>query len=266
MSDSRSISLLKWLPRQREILIAVILQDMKTRFGGSYLSYLLAIAWPLSHVATITLAYTFANSYAPVGDDPFIFVATAAIPYIICLYPTRFIAVAVLTGKPFLNYTVIAPYHLIVARTVLELMNASIVVVIILLICFVVDNHVLPLSASTAASALGASAFFGAALGFFFAVLMSVIGNYFGFFVIITMIVLYVGALAFVPEYLLGSEVRGYLAYNPIFCLIKWLRAAYYDSYQAEMESRYYVIFLSFLFLFLGLLGERMLRGRIVRS
>ena len=38
---------------QKRIIGALILRDMKTRFGRSLVGYLIAIAWPLSHMLLI---------------------------------------------------------------------------------------------------------------------------------------------------------------------------------------------------------------------
>lgn len=237
---------------------------MKTRFGGGYIGYLIAIAWPLSHLATIVVGYMIVNHYAPVGDDPFVFVVTAALPYMLCLYPSRLVAMGILVNRPFLSYNIVTTHHLILARIVLEFLNVVVVVILIFVVCYVVDTDIMPLSVAEAAAALGMSVFLGVALGFFFAVLTAILGQFMIVFIIVLMLLLYVGSLAFMPDYLLSSNSREYLIYNPMYCLIKWLRSAYYASYESDDFLKMYVMALSFGFLFLGVLGERFLRGRII--
>ncbi len=264
---SRSIkfrSFERWFLCQRQVLLAVILQDMKTRFGGSYLSYLIAIGWPFTHIAAISLGYMVVNHYAPVGDDPLVFVGTAIIPYMICLYPSRLIATAVLINRPFLSYSRVTPQHLILARVILEFLNISVVLLLIFLICFVVDKNVIPLSISEATAALGASVFLGIAFGFFGAILTAVIGQFFSAFITISLILLYIGSFAYVPEYMISSRLMEYLSYNPVFCLIRWFRGSYYTSYALDGSDATYVIFVALLFLLLGFAGERLLRGKIM--
>lgn len=256
---------ISWIYRQQAILLAVILQDMKTRFGGSYASYMVAIAWPLTHVAVIVVGYMAVNHYAPVGDDPFMFVGTAAIPYMICLYPARLISVAILVNKPFLSYNVVTFFHLVIARTILEFMNVAIVIFLILVICFVLGVNFMPLSLADATAAVGAALLFGVTLGLFFSIMTSLFGPFFNVFVMIFMILLYLGSFAFIPDHLISSRFRDYLDYNPIFCLIGWLRSAYYPFYQlGNAIPKTYVVCLSMTILFLSLLGERLLRGRII--
>ncbi len=196
--------------------------------------------------------------------DPLILVATPPNTYIVCLYPPRFIASSVSYNKPFLNYSVVTPQHLILARICLEFMNVAVVVGIMVIIFYVMDADIVPLSMSEAAAALGAAAFFGIALGIFFAVLMSIFGPLFNVAVVILLVLLYISSLSFVPEHLITSNVREYLVYNPIYCLIKWLRSAYYPFYELDAVPRLYIVCLSFILFFLGLLGERFLRGRLV--
>lgn len=253
-----------WFARQGQILLAVMLQDMKTRFGASYLSYLVAIAWPLSHVCAILVAYLIVNNFAPIGDDPVVFVFTAAIPYMLCLYPARLIAMAVPVNKPFLNYNYVTPGHLILARTLLEFFNVSIVVILILFGCFLFDANVFPLSVGSAAAALAASLFLGIAFGLLSAVLTAVIGPFFIVIIVMIMILLYIAALPLAPDYLISSYSREFLSYNPIFVLISWFRASYFTYYEFGDFSRFYVVALSFALFFLGVLGERLLRGKII--
>lgn len=53
------------------------------------------------------------------------------------------------------------------------------------------------------------------------------------------------------------------LIYNPLFHCVEWMRSAYYgiDSFYLD---KFYVIGTATLFLCIGLLGERLLRGRIL--
>lgn len=252
-----------FISAQAKIMLAITLQDMKTRYGSSYISYLVAIAWPFVHLSAIAGGYLLSNKIAPVGDDPVIFVATAAVPYIVCLYPFRLIALSIIQNKPFLSYTVISPLHLIFSRCLLEIINSSLVVMVVLIACELLGTNTFPLNVIDACLALLACFLFGLGFGLFNAVVTAAIGPFFIVVPIIIMILLYVGSLYFVPYHLLGSTALYYLEFNPVFVLITWLRSSYYEAYSLHEIPKAYVLSLSVLLIFFGLLAERAFRGKI---
>ena len=69
------------------IVLICMLRDVRTRFGRTNLSYLLAIAWPLSHLFVIIISFTVLNKIAPIGNDPTVFAMSGLLPYIVVLYP-----------------------------------------------------------------------------------------------------------------------------------------------------------------------------------
>jgi capsular polysaccharide transport system permease protein len=237
---------------------------MKTRFGAGYGSYLLAIAWPLTHVLSIVAAYAFMNHVAPLGDEPVIFVATAAIPYMLCLYPGRLIGNGLLLNKPFLNYNTVKPLHIISARCVLEFVNVAVVVVIGILVCYGIDSGIFPMNPDIAAEALAACVLFGISFGVFNAAVTGLVGPLYNVAVILLMMGLYFGSLPLVPPNLLSQQTVAYLKLNPLYDLIEWLRSAYYVNYDTDNETRAYVTLFSLTLLLIGLSGERFLRGRLI--
>ena len=118
----------------RRILLASMLRDMRTRFGRSYISFVISIAQPLFHLGIMFGIYVLTHRLAPIGDDPAIFAFTGLTPYILCLYPARFTAMAILQNKPLLQFSVISPIHLIVSRAILECLSAVVVFIIFLVI------------------------------------------------------------------------------------------------------------------------------------
>ncbi len=244
------------------IVGAVLLQDMRTRFGRSQISYLIAIAWPLSHLSFITLAYLLKVEIAPVGDSPTIFISTGIVPYILCLYPARMVAVAIMQNRQLLNIPVIRPLHLIISRCILETLNAFVVLALFVLTIYIFDVDVLPDNTIEAAAAIGAAVFLGVGLGFFNVVMCALLGNFFLLFFIFTMIMLYIFSGVYIPNSALPDAAREYMLFNPLLNLVEWLRSAYYASYDTDLINKRMVIGVAAVSLALGLLGERFLRGK----
>ena len=51
------------------VLHALILRDMRTRFGGSLWGYGVVVLWPCVHCFVLILIYTFQKMAAPAGDS-----------------------------------------------------------------------------------------------------------------------------------------------------------------------------------------------------
>ncbi|AZG78080.1 ABC transporter permease [Methylocystis rosea] len=246
----------------RQIMGAVLIQDMRSRFGHNHIGYLIAIAWPLSHIGVITLAYLLRVNIAPVGDSPTMFVGTGIVPYILCLYPARLLAMAIPQNRQLLNIPVIQPLHLIFCRCILETLNAIIVLALFMFVVNLLDVDILPADSLEATKAIGAAVFLGIGLGFFNVVMCALLGHFFLVFFIFIMIGLYVLSGIYLPPTAMPESVREYMAYNPLLQLVEWLRSAYYTSYDAELINKSLILWVGGISLTLGLIGERFLRGK----
>jgi capsular polysaccharide transport system permease protein len=256
-----SNSQFKFLECQR-IVGAVLMQDMRSRFGNSYLGYLIALAWPLSHLGVITGAYLLRTRIAPIGDSPTLFIATGCIPYILCLYPARLMALTITHNFQLLNIPIIRPIHLIISRSILETLNAIIVLALFVSVIYIADVEIIPVEPTDAAAAIGAAIFLGLGLGFFNVVMCTIVGRYFYIIFILTMVLLYAFSGVYMPTSMMPEELRNILTYNPILHLVEWLRSAYFTSYDSDQINKALIFWVGGIGIAIGLLGERFLRGK----
>ncbi len=68
------------------VLHALMLRDMRTRFGGTLWGYGVVVMWPCVHIFMLIGIYTFQHLPAPVGDSAPLFFATGAVPVLIFQY------------------------------------------------------------------------------------------------------------------------------------------------------------------------------------
>jgi capsular polysaccharide transport system permease protein len=244
------------------IIGAVLLQDMRTRFGRSSLSYLIAVLWPLSHLSFLVLAYLFTTKIAPIGDDPVVFLGTGLLPYILSFYPARMMAFAILQNRQLLNIPLLKPIHLIIGRCILEILTALVVCALFCFILYMLDVDFAPSNPSEAALAIAASIYLGVGLGFFNVVMCALFGQYFIVAYVLSFIALYIFAGIYFPTYMMPEALKSYMLYNPLLNLVEWLRSAYYASYDTGTINKGLVLGVATVSLALGLLGERFLRGK----
>lgn len=244
-----------------DILLASLLRDMRTRFGRSYLSYILAIAWPLFHLSIMFFSYLLTHKVAPIGDEPGVFAFTGLVPYILCLYPARFTAWTIMQNKPLLNFSVVKPIYLLVARAILESLTALISFMVFVLVLTAFNLVTAPDDIYIVANTIVAILFFSVSVGAF-GILLVAIHPTFGTLAIIFFVLgLYLTSGAIAPITMLPAPVQDILTYNPLFQAVGLMRSAYFSAYDTYDYSVAYIYFLGFIFLLLGLVSERLFRG-----
>lgn len=244
------------------VIHALMLRDMRTRFGRSYMGYLIAIAWPLTHLVAIVALTTYANRLLPLGGDPSVFISTGVVPYVLCLYPSRMMGYAIELNKPLFLFRSVKPLDLIVSRGIIEFLTAFVVVFLFFCGSTLAGVDLIPIDMETAATAILATVFFAVSVG----ILNTIIASLFKFWhivFIVIMLILYMTAGVFMLPTALPQNVRELVWYNPLFQCVEWLRSAYYEGYGDDMLSKTYLLSFAVGCLFLGLLGERFIRGKL---
>jgi len=247
-----------------DLLLASLLRDMRTRFGRSYVSYVLAVGWPLVHLTIMFTMYVLTHKVAPIGDAPSVFAFTGLVPYVMCLYPARFVSWTILQNRPLLNFPVVKPIHLIAARAILEFMTALLSLGIFVATLSMLNMATPPDNIYLVAETIGAVVFFSICFGFFGILLVATHANFGTLCVIFSIIGLYLSSGAIVPLTLAPPVIQHILSFNPLFEAVGLMRSAYFSAYDASDYSLFYIYFLGFVFLLLGLISERLFRGIIM--
>lgn len=250
---------------QVRVLRAVLLRDTRTRFGGrgGSFTYLMAIGLPLLHLFGLMLIPLAFTKVTPLGSDFAVFAATGVLPYILCLYPSRMTMLCLVENRPLLAFPVVKPPDLIVARALMEIAVALSVTLLFLLLLYAANYAVVPVNAAEATAAILGTIFFGISMGFASAIMMSLVPAWL-FVHILLLIGMYLTCGAFYLVREMPAPIREFISYNPLFHCVEWLRLAYFAGYGGDMLSRSYLLGVATVILMAGMLGERLLRGRVV--
>lgn len=238
---------------------------MRTRFGGSLLSYSVAIGWPIAHSLIIFVGYVALHKLAPIGSEPAVFAFTGLLPFILCMYPARMIASGLLQHKALLQIPIIKPIHILVTRAILETVNCVVVLLLFIVMFYIIDIHFDPVDFYSMVCAVAASVYLGVGMGFFGAIGIATIGTFFYLILVLSIVGLYLASGAFIPLTIISSELLYYDSYNPLFQCVEWMRSAYFGTGSIYLDKTYVVICASVLLLF-GLLGERYSRGLLIQN
>lgn len=251
------------LRERAQVIYALMLRDMRTRFGRSHLGYLIAVGWPFVHLLVLVGIMAFMNRVAPLGGDPVVFVASGALAYILCLYPARMMGMALDMNRSLFLFPVVRVFDVIIARAVIEFITSFIVVILVFVASSIAGIDIFPANGFIFTSGVLATVYFSISLGFVNVVLASLFRMW-NLVFMFCMIMLYATSGIFVLPSNLPPSMRSVMAYNPLLHGIEWMRSAYYEGYGDEMLSKTYFISMATVFLLFGLLGERFWRGKLL--
>ncbi len=249
---------------QGRIVGALMLRDMRTRFGRSQLSFLIAVAWPLSHLFVIYLSFILVSRFVPIGGSAGIFIATGAAPYILCMYPGRMLTLTMIVNAPLLMFPIVKTTDLVIARAAVECVSALLVIALFVLILLAFDVDIIPPDIPAAAAAILASIYLGIGLGFMNVVICAIF-RFWLFVFIGFMLLFYVTSGVTTLQLGLSDGAKFWLWFNPVLHLVTWMRTAFYGSdYGVIPLSRAYVVGFATVCFALGFVGDRLLRGRVL--
>ena len=250
---------------QARVIGALILRDMRTRFGRTFFGYVISVLWPLTHLLVVMGVYLTIRRFFPMGTSPAVFFGTGILPYVLCLYPARMITVSVVQNQPLLYFPVVKSLDVILARGILEIVTAFWVVATFCFILIVFGVDVMPIYPQEALLAIFATIYLGFSIGFAGAVIYKVVRAWM-VVVIVMLIVMYVTSGAFILPSVLPPRVQYWMSWNPLFHSVEWLRSAYYDGYGNNILDRGYLVGFATLNLFVGLVAERAIRGIVLKA
>jgi capsular polysaccharide transport system permease protein len=249
--------------RQRQVFFAVMLRNIRTRFFGNGLGYVVGIAWPLSHIVIIVLFFILAGRTAPYGDSIALFIGTGVVPFMAFSYLARLTMLSVMRARPLLAFPEVKVLDVLLATLLLETLAASCVALTIMMIGWFLGIEVFPRDVVQAAYAFGGALLLGFGFGLLNGVLALAFPAWFTGYALINIVLWVTSGVVFVPD-ALPELARDILVYHPVLQVIEWMRSAYYEGYGSIMLDRSYTIGFGVWTVFLGLLVERMTRGHIL--
>jgi capsular polysaccharide transport system permease protein len=244
---------------QLDVIHALILHDIKSRYFGSGLGYIVTILWPSAHLCVIMAIFILGGRVVPNGDSALLYVATGVYPFIVWSYVGRFTMMTALQNKAFLNYPIIRPMDMIIARIILELNTAFIILVWLVLFLVIAGVPVTPNDPIRAALGVLAALTVGIGFGVLGAVFTFILPYFFLAYVVVIIAFYASSGIVINPE-MLPQSIADYFYWNPVLHCVEMVRSAYYPDYTTRLLDIRYPFILGFATLSLGLGLERYLR------
>lgn len=246
------------------VLMALMLRDVRTRMLGSAWGFMLVVAWPLTHMTFVILLIAARNGHMPpYGDSMAVWVATGVIPFMCFSYTARYVTTAIVLNRPLLAFPIISVMQLLISRSIIELLNSSMVIIIICLIFYAIGEPLTPRYPAGAGFAMIAAFFLGLGFGMINALIAGMAPAWLTAFNLMIVVLWLSAGIIFIPS-TLPENVRTIMSYHPLIQITEWARSAYYDSYFSVVLDQNYLIVWCVAILFFALLVERSMRSYIV--
>lgn len=142
--DSERARVLSALAEKRNVMSAVVLRDMRSRFFNHGLGFLLVSLWPLAHMIILLGIFTVMGRKAPYGESLNVFFATGLIPTLAFMYVSRFMSLSLTINRPMLSFPVVKVVDIMLARAFLEVVAASLTLFFMFMILLALGDNPLP--------------------------------------------------------------------------------------------------------------------------
>ena len=250
---------------QINIIGALVLHDMKSRFFGNGWGYVVTILWPAAHFAAISVGYVISGRAVPYGSSMLLFISTGVLPYIVWNYISRFCILGVVQNKSYLSYPIVKPMDLMISRLLLEIMTSSIITLLIVIVIELSGVSAMPRDLVSAVFGLLSAVLLGIGFGVLNSVITLILPIWNIIYVLFLILFWLTSGVALNPE-AMPVEIGNIFAWNPLLHCIEWVRAAYYEDIPTRLLDKSYVLTVGATSLALGLILERVLRQWTTRT
>jgi capsular polysaccharide transport system permease protein len=263
LSNTEAFGLWPAAKRQWRVFYAVMLRNIRTKFLGNGLGYLVGIAWPLTHILVVVEIFSLQGRAAPYGDSITLFVATGVVPFMTFSYLARFMMVAALKAKPLLQFPEVKILDLLFATAILEVLAAICVTLTLIIIAWFFGIDLMPRDIIGVCYAFSAAILLGLGFGLLNSVIALAFHPWLVGYNLLNILFWASAGIFFVPDNL-PAVLRYWASFLPALQVIEWTRSAYYEGYGGLVLDRTYVVVFGVVSIFLGLLLERAMRGHLL--
>ncbi|KQY79127.1 hypothetical protein ASD52_04765 [Ensifer sp. Root142] len=251
--------------RQLNVMHAVILRDIRSRYFNHGLGFLMVPLMPVAHIVMLLVWYKTMNRAAAYGDDLVLFFATGLIPSLTACYVSRYMSVSVLANKNMLGFPAVHLLDIILARSLLEIFGMLLSVAFLLIIIVSLGTDPFPGDTANAGLAMVSAILIGVGVGINVSVITAIYPFFATIYALFTaLIYITSGGPIFLHTY--PEQVINIATYNPVFHAVEWMRSSYYTGYSTQYLSKGYVIGWGIGSVALGLLMERLLRPQVMNG
>ncbi len=246
---------------QIQVIYALILREMCTRFGTHRLGYLWALINPLLWIGTFTVLFQVMGRPIPMHLDTLPFLAASFVPFLLFRDMVSRISAAIGANRGLLYYVQVRPLDLMLARGVLEFLT-SVVMFVVLIGGWSLYRWELRIADPLMVIVgLSLAAALGFSLGLVFCGLSVLVKAVERLQSPLIRPLFWISAIFYSPV-MVPPEFRYYLLLNPVVHVLELVRHGMFRGYRVDSVSAAYPLAWILILLAAGLGLERVARKR----
>lgn len=232
--------LLNGLAVQWRVIVAVVLREVRTRFGQYHLGYLWAVIVPLLFIVTLAFVYAALGRRTAHGASVEVLLLSGMMAWLTFTDTQNQTSRAYQTNRQLVVYPMVSVVDIVIARALLELGTKLAVMMILIALFWAAGYDVAIADPLGVAIAMLTVTYLGAVFGHAIGCIL-VIAPSFLFIVATSRRVLFFtsGVLFLLSD--VPDEWRRYVLYNPLAHVIDLTRGAWIGSYTAPYGDIVYV-------------------------
>lgn len=234
-------------------VFALVLREISTTYGRSAGGYFWAVLEPVLSIAFLSIVFSLALRSPPIGSNFPLFYATGFLPFSLALGTIGKVASSVRFSRPFMAYPCVTFMDALIARLLLAGITGTVVISFVMLVIMMMFGLPVWADLRSVATSIGLALLLGAGIGSLNCFLSTSFPIYEQVWSIATRPLFLMSAVFFTFESL-PRIARDVLWYNPLVHLIGLMRRGLYPTYDGAYISIGYVVLVSTVTLFFGLL------------
>lgn len=247
---------------QLQVLSALMLRDIRTRFGRTIWGNAIVVLWPTAHVMILVTIMAVRHMSPPLGESLVLFIFTGMTPMVVFIYLSRKMMEGVMVNRPLLSFPDVKFFDICLSRAIAEVLNLAASVTLTMLILVVIGVDPIPEHPATAIAAVCGTFLFALGMGFINANVVILIPPYAIGYALVVILLYGLSGVFFVIDGM-PQELYNAFLWNPMVHAIMWFRSAYYPGYGDEI-SPMYLMMTGGLLIFIGLVWERLLTRKVL--
>lgn len=245
------------------IIHALMLRDMRTRFGHMKLGYVWALLEPLSHLLTLGTVFAAMNhAPPPIGTSLFLYYVTGLLPYLMFSHVSNEVMGSVQANRSVLQLPLVRRPDVLAARAALQLATELMVGIVVFSVAALLGEQGVPHDPLTSAAAIAGLWLFAVGVGSVNLVVNDMFPSWDTFYAALVRMLYFASGIYYSPISMPGS-VRDVLAWNPILQGIELFRTGFFRGYEPHWVAPGYFATCVTGVLLIGLCLERALRSRM---
>ena len=253
------------LNAMKDVVFAIFLRELKTRFGGYRLGYFWAVLEPLAFVLILGWLRTFISADTVYGVPIFVFFALGYLTFQLFSKSLMQASSAIAANKGLFSYRQVKPIDAVLARIILELIVFLATMVILLSLFAWVGMPIKMENPLLVLAVLSNLVVFALGAGLIVMSISKFSKEVDKIIPLITRPLFFISGVFYSLQDI-PQQFHHYLLVNPLLHAVELTRAGFYSIYPVDGVSLMYLSSWALVFLFLGISSHRLTRSKLVSS